>query len=110
LFWAGSRGHGATGLKPENGLTWPWEKSASPRALTELGELAFLEKDYESAEELLKQALSLDNEMLRAHLVSGFINREKGNYEEALKQFDAVNRNKINKMIYPKPITILAIR
>jgi tetratricopeptide (TPR) repeat protein len=61
-----------------------------PRALAELGELAFLEKDYGSAEELLKQALSLDNEMLRAHLLSGFINREKGNYEEALSDFKTV--------------------
>ncbi len=61
-----------------------------PRALTELGELAFLDRKYESAEEFLRQALALDNEMPRAHLLSGFINREKGNYEEALADFKAI--------------------
>jgi len=61
-----------------------------PRALTELGELAFLDREYESAEEFLRQALALDNEMPRAHLLSGFINREKGNYDEALADFSAV--------------------
>ncbi len=61
-----------------------------PRALDELGELAFLGKKYESAEEFLKRALSLDNEMLRAHLLSGLIGREKGDYEEALIHFRAI--------------------
>ena len=61
-----------------------------PRALTELGELAFLDRKYESAEEFLRQALALDNELPRAHLLSGFINREKGNYDEALADFRTI--------------------
>jgi len=61
-----------------------------PRALAELAEVAFLDRKYESAEELLSQALALDNEMPRAHLISGFINREKGNYDEALADFRTI--------------------
>lgn len=61
-----------------------------PRALTELGELSFLAKKYEPAEGLLKQALALYNDIPRAHLISGFICREKGDYEEALLHFEAV--------------------
>jgi len=60
-----------------------------PRALTELGELAFLSKKYEEAERPLEKGLALDPEMPRANLLTGLIFREKGDYLKALHHFKA---------------------
>ncbi|MBC7364841.1 MAG: tetratricopeptide repeat protein, partial [Candidatus Aminicenantes bacterium] len=56
----------------------------------ELGELAFLGKKYEEAEKYLQKALSLDEEMPRAHLQMALIFREKGEYEQALHHLQAI--------------------
>ncbi|MGB9907098.1 MAG: tetratricopeptide repeat protein [Candidatus Saccharicenans sp.] len=61
-----------------------------PRALAELGELAFLAKKYQLAEKYLEKSLALDGEMPRAHLLTGLIFREKGEYERALEHFQAI--------------------
>jgi len=61
-----------------------------PRAMGELGELAFLGKKYEEAEKYLQQALSLDGEMPRPHLLMALILREKGEYEQALDHLQAI--------------------
>jgi len=61
-----------------------------PRALSELGELAFLGKKYEEAEKYLEAALSIDGEMPRAHLLLALILREKGEYEQALDHLQAI--------------------
>ncbi|MBC7349919.1 MAG: tetratricopeptide repeat protein [Candidatus Aminicenantes bacterium] len=61
-----------------------------PRALAELGELAFLGRKYDQAEKDLEKSLALDGEMPRAHLLAGLILREKGEYEKALEHFRAV--------------------
>lgn len=61
-----------------------------PRALAELGELAFLGKRYEEAEKALDWALTLDPEMPRAGLLAGLILREKGEYRQALYRFKSV--------------------
>lgn len=61
-----------------------------PRALAELGDLAFLGKKYEQAEKHLERALALDGEMPRAHLIVGLILREKGEYERAREHFQAI--------------------
>lgn len=61
-----------------------------PRALAELGELAFLGKNYEQAEKHLEKALALDGEMPRAHLIGGLLLREKGEYDRAREHFQAI--------------------
>lgn len=61
-----------------------------PRALAELGEMAFLGKRYEQAEKQLERALALDGEMPRAHLILGLDLREKGEYDRALEHFQAI--------------------
>ncbi|MCI4444535.1 MAG: tetratricopeptide repeat protein [Candidatus Aminicenantes bacterium] len=61
-----------------------------PRALSELGELAFLGKKYEEAEKYLEAALSIDGEMPRAHLLLALILREKGEYEQALDHLQSI--------------------
>lgn len=61
-----------------------------PRALTELGDLSFLAKQYEQAEDFLRQALALDSDIPKAHLISGLIFKEKGDYEEALLHFKSI--------------------
>ncbi|NPV82379.1 MAG: tetratricopeptide repeat protein [Candidatus Aminicenantes bacterium] len=61
-----------------------------PRALAELGEMAFLGKRYEQAEKQLERALALDGVMPRAHLIVGLVLREKGEYDRALEHFQAI--------------------
>jgi tetratricopeptide (TPR) repeat protein len=61
------------------------------------GNSYYSNKRYKSAEVEYRKALEMDPTNNYAKFNLGNAYYRQGNYEEALKQFDAVNRNKINK-------------
>lgn len=68
-----------------------------PRSLAELGEIYFLKKEFQQAQEFLTEALKIDNEIPRAHWFLGLIYYEQGEYELALEHFKEVSSIALDK-------------
>lgn len=58
----------------------------------EMAETALQKKDYREAQHNAQQALSTDKECVRASLIQGTIQAEQGNYEEAIKAWQRIEK------------------